>query len=189
MVKLRLGPLSLDVADRFNISTSLCSKIIYSWFCGMTDYFKHFAYTPEFDTMLSTNRKRLRKCNNLIGIIDCSEILIETPKDLKIQSATLSDYKHHSTLRFLVCVAPNSSATFISEAFSGGISDKKLTIKSEFQDLIPAHNMIMADKGFNILDECAARSFYLKVPPGKRGMSQTLPPEMASTQDIQKFEF
>lgn len=46
--------------------------------------------------------------------------------------------------------------------------------------------MIMNDKGFKILDECAAKMIYLKVPPGKTGMSQTLPPEITSTYDIAK---
>lgn len=46
--------------------------------------------------------------------------------------------------------------------------------------------MIMTDKGFKILDECAAKMIYSKVPPGKTGMSQTLPPEITSTYDIAK---
>ena len=60
----------------------------------MADYFKHFIYTLEFDIILSTNPKRLRKCKNLISIFDCSEIFIEIRKDLQIQSAILPDYKH-----------------------------------------------------------------------------------------------
>ena len=34
------------------------------------------------------------------------------------------------------------------------------------------HDMIQADKGFNISDECAARMIHLRVPPGKRGQAQ-----------------
>ena len=44
----------------------------------------------------------------------------------------------------------------------------------------------MNDKGFKILDECAAKMIHLKVPPGKAGMSQTLPPEITSTYDVAK---
>ena len=32
--------------------------------------------------------------------------------------------------------------------------------------------MIQADKGFNIVDECAARHIHLYVPPGKRDQAQ-----------------
>ena len=53
----------------------------------------------------------------MIGIIDCSEIFIETPKNLELQSATWSDYKHHNTLKFLVCVAPNSAT--VSDLLQG----------------------------------------------------------------------
>ena len=35
-----------------------------------------------------------------------------------------------------------------------------------------AYDMIQADKGFNILDECAARHVHLHVPPGKRRQAQ-----------------
>ena len=42
----------------------------------------------------------------------------------------------------------------------------------------------MADKGFNILQECLARRITLYVPPGKRGTYQMLPSEIKKTKRI-----
>ena len=43
---------------------------------------------PDIETVLATSPKRYKSFSNLIGIIDCSEIFIETPKNLELQSAT-----------------------------------------------------------------------------------------------------
>ena len=42
----------------------------------------------------------------------------------------------------------------------------------------------MADKGFNIQNECTANSIYLIIPPGRRGQSQMSPSEIAKTSEI-----
>ena len=39
----------------------------------------------------------------------------------------------------------------------------------------------MADKGFNLVDECAGRNITFIVPPGKRGASQMTPAEVSKT--------
>ena len=58
---------------------------------------------PDIETVLATSPRRYKSFNNLIGIIDCSKIFIETPKNLELQSATWSDYKHHITKVFSLC--------------------------------------------------------------------------------------
>ena len=37
--------------------------------------------------------------------------------------------KHHNTVEFLICVAPNSGITFISIAYNGRLSDKKIKLE------------------------------------------------------------
>ena len=96
----------------------------------MAEYFLSFVFIPNIETILATTPKRYRHFQNLIEVIDCSEIFIETPKNLELQSPTRSEYKHHNTLKFLVCVAPNSAITFVPKAYTGTISDKEITLKS-----------------------------------------------------------
>ena len=65
----------------------------------------------DIEIILATTTKRCKNFKNLIRIKDCSDIFIETKKNLELQSATLSDYKHQNTIKFLAYVAPNSTAT------------------------------------------------------------------------------
>ena len=44
----------------------------------------------------------------------------------------------------------------------------------------------MADKGFNLVDECAGRNITVIVPPGKRGASQMTHAEVSNTSAIAK---
>ena len=82
LMKLRLGLLGKDIAHRFGISNTLCTQIFHSWIRGMAEYFRSFIFMPDIKTILATTPKRYRHFENLIGIIDCSEIFIETPKNL-----------------------------------------------------------------------------------------------------------
>lgn len=109
-----------------------------------------------------------------------------TPKDLELQSATWSEYKHHNTVKFLISVTPNSFITFMSEPYTGRISDKAITIDSNYLDSVSPYSRIMADKGFNISKECASNRIYLTVPPGKRGISQMTPQEIKKTSQVAK---
>lgn len=61
------------------------------------------------------------------AIIDGSEIFIETPTDLHMQSSTWSQYKHHNTAKFLVACTPNGSISYVSSLYVGSISDVELT--------------------------------------------------------------
>ena len=58
--------------------------------------------------------------------IDESEIFLETPSDLCMQSSTWSQYKHHNTAKFLVACTPNGTNSFVSPVFVGSISDIEL---------------------------------------------------------------
>nr|XP_047138993.1 uncharacterized protein LOC124814930 [Hydra vulgaris] len=170
LMKLRLGLLTTDLSDRFGISE---------------DYAAVFS-NLDLGTIIATTPERFHQFKNLFAIIDCSEIFIETPKDLELQSATWSEYKHYNTLKFLIGVAPNSSIIFVSKAFTGRISDKKITLDSNFLDLVPSYSTLMADKGFNLIEECVARKIYFITPPGRRGTSQMIASDVSKTSAIAK---
>ena len=187
LVKLRLGLLFGDLADRFDISVGAASKIFGSWIRAMSLSLKSLIFMPEQERVRENLPSKFKKMPDLMGIIDCSEIFLETPKDLELQSVTWSDYKHHNTAKFLISVTPGSFINFISQPYTGRISDKAITVDCNFLDIVPPHTRIMADKGFNIFQECAAKSIYLTVPPGKRGTSQMTPSEVKKTSQIAKL--
>ncbi|XP_052792215.1 uncharacterized protein LOC128226377 [Mya arenaria] len=172
LMKIRLGLLNADLAKRFNILECLVSRIFLAWLRASSLALKAMVYLPDEETLIATKPERFRKLSSLHSIIDCTELFIETPKDLYLQSATWSNYKHHNTLKLLVACSPNSSIIFISKAYLGRVSDKAITLDLNYLDLIPMHCMVMADKVFNIQGECASRNISLYVPPGRRGTSQ-----------------
>ena len=50
----------------------------------------------------------------LTSIIDCFEIFIERPKNLKARAQVYSNYKKHSTVKFLIACSPLGAVTFLS---------------------------------------------------------------------------
>ena len=188
MMKLRLGLLFEDLGDRFSISKSAASKIFQCWIRALSTSLRCLIYLPHDEEKIwESTPQRFRKFSRLNGIIDCTEVFIETPKNLELQGATWSEYKHHNTMKMLISVLPNSSISYISEPYTGGISDKAIVIDTKFLDTLPTFCSLMTDKGFsNISQECANHSIHLIIPPGKRGTSQLTPEEVVRTSEIAK---
>ena len=181
LMKLKLGLYFEDLGDRFGISTSTASRTFTCWIRAMSLCLNSLIYMPDEEVIRATLPSKFSSCPDVVSIIDCSEIFIQTPKDLELQAATWSEYKHHNTVKFLISTTPNSFITFVSEPYTGRISDKAITNATEFLDTVPSHTRIMADKGFNIQDECAARLIHFLVPPGRRGSAQMTPDEVKTT--------
>ena len=51
-----------------------------------------------------------KKCR---AILDCAEVFIKRSKSLINQACTWSEYKHHSTIKFLVGISPTGYNIFI----------------------------------------------------------------------------
>ena len=136
MMKLRLGLQTMDLAMRFNVSEGSCSNIFLSWLRAMAEYFKTIVFIPNLETALCNITRlfsMLWEFEYWIWIknIDCTEVFIETPKSLELQSATWSEYKHN-TVKFLVCVTSNSSVMYVLEGYTSRVSDKASTKASGF---------------------------------------------------------
>ena len=187
LMKLRLALLEKDLANRFKVSLTTTSRIVRTWLKVTSSILQSFVFIPDQGTLNVTKPPVFKSISNLHSIIDATELFIETPKGLINQRLTWSNYKHHNTLKVLVAVSSNSSVVFISNAYVGGISDKALTLHTDYLSLVPPHTTLMADKGFNILDECNERSIHLKVPPGRRGVSQMSAAALKTTCSIAKL--
>ena len=101
-------------------------------------------------------------------IIDCTELYVETPSSLNIQSATYSSYKHHNTFKGLVGISPTGACIYASHLYTGGISDKEITNECGILDKLEHGDSVMADKGFDISYECFVRGSKLNIPPFAR---------------------
>ena len=174
LMRLRLGLLIEDVADRFCISTSVCSNTFNTIVKLMARVLGPALVTwlPRESIRDNLPKSFLKKHSSCRVILDCSEVFIERPKSLLAQAQTWSDYKHHNTAKFLLGIAPNGFITFLSSCYGGRASDKFITQDSGFYDLLERDDEVMADRGFQIKEELLMRFCKWTVPPGARVKSQ-----------------
>lgn len=114
---------------------------------------------------------------NTFAIIDGSEIFLETPSDLHLQSSTWSQYKHHNTVKFLLACTPNGAISYISPLYVGSICDVELTCVSGFLTKLEDKPgiAIMADKGFAVKDMLKALNIELNLYTPLNGRTKTTP--------------
>lgn len=183
LIKLKLNLLETDLAYRFSISTSLVSQYIITWVCFVYQHLQEVDWMPSVQQVAGTLPHAFReKYPTTFAIIDGSELFIETPSDLHLQSSTWSSYKHHNTAKFLVACTPNGAICFISPLYVGSISDVELTRCSGFIEKIDGKEgiSIMADRGFTIKDQLEAIGVELNIPPFLDGRMQL------SSEDVSK---
>ena len=186
LMRLRLGLLNEDLADRFGISTTVCSNTFKTWIRILrillgNSLVQWLPVEAIHDHLPSAFQKRHP---NLRCIIDCTEIFIERAKNLEVQAQTWSDYKSHNTIKFLIGISPTGYITFLSDCYSGRASDKFICSDSGFYDLLEFNDEIMADRGFQIREELMLRYCSLSVPPGARIKSQMTSKECKKTKDV-----
>ena len=187
LVRLCLNARVKDLAVRFGISIGLVSRYVTTWICFLYQQLKEIQWMPT-QQQVAANLPHVFKENYSLtyAIIDGSEIFIETPSDLQMQSSTWSEYKHHNTSKCLIGCTPNGSVCFVSPLYVGSISDVELTRVSGFVTSLPTCGTkisIMADKGFTIRDQLSTVGVDLNIPSFKSG-KQLTEAEILHTQKI-----
>lgn len=103
LLRLRLGLLMEDVADRFGISISTASKIFQKWLDVMYVRLRFMIKWPSREVARQNLPPAFKQSYpNCVCIIDCSEVFIETPTSFEARSKTYSNYKKHNTIKFLI---------------------------------------------------------------------------------------
>jgi len=174
LMRLRLGLLNEDLADRFGISPATCSETFKTWISFLSMTIGNFVQWLPKESVQENMPKSFKKAGygKVRVIIDCSEIFIERPKSLEIQAVTWSDYKSHNTIKFLIGISPTGYITFLSDCYGGRASDRFICKDSCFYDLLDTYDEVMADRGFQIMEELLLNFCTLSVPPGARLKSQ-----------------
>lgn len=187
LVKLRLNLKLTDLAFRFGLSASQTSRYLTTWICFLYRQLKEIDWMPAVDQVFETLPSAFKeKFPKTYAIIDGSEVFIETPSDLHMQSSTWSQYKHHNTVKFLVACTPNGAICFISPVYVGSISDVELTRVGGFLTALEDKPgvSIMADRGFTIKDMLKTLNIDLNIPPFLDGQQQLPPEEIQSGRRI-----
>ena len=88
-----------------------------------------------------------------------------------------STYKSHTTFKGLIGIVPSGAVDYISELFTGSISDWEFEQSGSLKLLesVPRGKTLMADRGFDIEDLLAPIDIKLNVPARKPGPQLTEP--------------
>jgi len=98
------------------------------------------------------------------------------PSNHLLNSRLFSSYKNHTTLKGLIGIAPSGAITFVSQLYTGSISDKEIVERSGILDLpFNVGDNVVADKGFTI-EDLLPLGVVLNIPPFL-GQAQQMPRE------------
>ncbi|XP_067653295.1 uncharacterized protein [Haliotis asinina] len=169
LARLRRGFDSEVLAYLFQIDNSSVSRIFTTWISFM---YHELQFLVSWPTRYQVN-SCLPKCFKCFPktrvIIDCTELFIQKPSLASSQRVTWSQYKHHNTVKSLVAISPSGTFVFLSNLYTGSISDRKIVQQSGFLDQLEYGDDIMADRGFLIRDLLTKRMCTLNIPPFSMG--------------------
>ena len=137
LMKLRLNLFDGDLAQRFGVHPSTVSRYFHRVLDIAYEATAFLIQWPERDvlrlTMPLSFRRFFKKC---CVITDCTEISMERPSDLLACAQVWSNYKHHSTMKFLIGITPQGTVSFVSRCAGGRISDKEITEQAGIMDYL-----------------------------------------------------
>lgn len=95
--------LEKDLSHRFNYSQSTVSRVCTAWLPFLNSQLYPLITWPSSELINHYIPAPFKDMYPTTGvIIDCTEIFIETPSSLNIESSTWSSYKHHNTFKVLI---------------------------------------------------------------------------------------
>ena len=119
-------------------------------------------------------------------IIDCTELLCQSPSSLNTQSCLYSSYKSHDTYKGLVGIAPSGAVIFVNQLYDGSISDKEIVNGSGFlkKKLCSDGDSVMGNSAFTIDDKLARIGVSLNIQAFLGGRDYLCKAEVKASQTI-----
>lgn len=186
LLRLRLGLFEKDLAWRFNISQSSVNRIFKLWVNFMYLRLGSVNIWPSQEQIRRTMPESMKsKFPYLEWIIDAFEIQTQRPASLMLQSQSYSSYKSRNTVKGLVACTPSGQVGFVSQLYTGNISDRELVKRSGFLSM--PHNkgaMWLVDKGFQIQDLADKLEVTVNMPAFVGKKDQLTAEEVFQTQSI-----
>jgi len=184
LVWLRLGLPARDLSRRFGIAQSTFSVIFNTWVILLATKLENICRMPHNDRSKTKQAECFENFDSVRIVLDCTELFNQTPGSLAAHKHMQSNYKHHSTVKFLVGTSPSGAVIYISRMWGGRASDKKIT--SEADDLIrslQSGDTVMVDRGFTISKDLPD-GVSLLIPPFKNRSTGQFTKELEYSEKI-----
>ena len=163
LMKLRCNFTQSDLACRFRIEQSSVSRILNQWIPMLKVQLNALIRWPQ--TTIGPTDPPYNLLPNTVAIIDGTEIFIQRPSNLATQKSSYSDYKSHTTVKYLVGIDTFTGVfVYVSPGFSGNSSDRFTVQQSGILDELKPGQRILADKGYNARDLFAQKRCFLTIP-------------------------
>ncbi|CAI5689183.1 unnamed protein product [Oreochromis niloticus] len=185
LMKLKSNRVIGDLSRQFHISQSMASKIISHWLDKLEEVLQPLIPWLPKETIQATMPEAFKKnFPNATCIIDCSETLLQKPRNLGSRGESYSHYYSHNTVKYLVAVAPCGLIMFVSAAYGGRCSDKFITMDSGILTYLKPGDEVMADRGFTIKDLLFERKVRLVIPAFTKKRRQLTEEQVTYTRRI-----
>ena len=94
------------LADLFDVSQTTVTRTFNTWIKFLSRELKPLIFWPDRKLIKRYMPKSLKRCKKLVCTIDCSETMVEKPRDRETYCLSFSEYKRHTTVKYLVAIAP-----------------------------------------------------------------------------------
>ena len=152
-----------DLACRFNVEQSSVSRIVNQWIPMLKIQLKSLIRWPQ--TTIGPTVHPYNFLPNAEAIIDGTEIFMQRPSNMATQKSSYSDYKSHTTVKYLVGIDTFTGVfVYILSGCSGNSSDRFTVEHSGLMDELKFGQRILADKGYNAQDLFVQKQCFLTIP-------------------------
>ena len=113
--------------------------------------------------------------------LHCLEVFIHRPSNLLARARTWLSCKHHNTVKVLIVITPQSTISYVSQAWGGQTSDKFLTVNCGILNKLLPGGLVLADRGFTIAESVMFQQAQLAIPSFTKGKDQLDPVDVEKT--------
>ena len=124
----------------------MVSNIYRSWLVILSKALKPLIVWPSRGELRQHLPSEFKSYKNCACVIDCTEIFIQKLLNVEAHTITRSNYKHTSSIKYLIGISPAGVVAFLSHDWSGRISDKQLTTESGILDLLTFGDLVLAER-------------------------------------------
>ena len=134
LMRLRLGLLLLDLADRFHVSSRKMDTAVTMWMLLLEKELRALTPCPPQETVLKDPPPL--HMPGLRFLLECYELNVESPSRVHMSAERMHHYRHHTAVQFMVAFSPQGLICYVSNGVFGKASGEDILQRSDFLDLV-----------------------------------------------------